>query len=220
MTIARQFSGRGRNAVCKTALPSQNLFPPNYLVSRWPFFNRGQTIYLILTSSHLARDLHKKYSCFGDLLIFKISKWPEFAILPGWQDSFQESFWCQVSNSTLTARSISLHSTFRSGVAKRFSLKEWKRDVGCAERGNETGGNEHDPLFPRRSSPLALATFRGRGRVMLCFHLLFFRLTVKASPKTELNLDNIQSAFSSLEQGGALAYCITDNTPGDKCGLL
>lgn len=93
---AQWFLWHGRNAVCKAALPS--LSPTNYWVSRWSFFKQRANIYLLPTSSHLATDLHKKYSCFGDLLIFKSSKWPELAILPGLQDCFQDSFWRQMLN--------------------------------------------------------------------------------------------------------------------------
>lgn len=88
------------------------------------------------------------------------------------------------------------------------------------QRSHETSVNDHHPLLQRCTSQLGLAKFRGRVRMMLYFHLLLFWLTVKASPKTGLNLDYFQSAFSCSEQGSALACCITDNTPGDKRGLL
>lgn len=76
------------------------------------------------------------------------------------------------------------------------------------------------PLSQSCSSRVGLATLWGRVSMVLHFHLLLFCLKVKASPKTGLNLDFIQSAFSCSEQGSALVCCIMDNTPGDKRGLL
>lgn len=52
------------------------------------------------------------------------------------------------------------------------------------------------------------------------FHLSLFQQRVTASPKRGLNLDYVQSAFSCSEHSSALAYYITDKTPGDKRGLL
>lgn len=124
----------------------------------------------------------------------------------------------------LTARSSSLQSTFRLPVIKGISLKDgeqrWLVGTERAKKSNELSGNEHHPLSQNWSSRVGLATLRGRVRMVLYFHLLLFCLKVKASPKTGLSLDYIQSAFSCSEQGGALVCCIMDNTPGDKRGLL
>lgn len=89
----------------------------------------------------------------------------------------------------LIVQSSFLHSTFRLGVAKWFSLKIWQRDIGCKdwkssdrETSCEGSGNDHHPLLQACPSHGGLAKFRGRVRMVPYFHLSLFQQKSNSEP--------------------------------------